>query len=135
MSNYAIKVDIKNISHNDASSFALKSNLSSLKSEVDKLDIHKLVPVSKWYNKNDVVRKNVHDKLVIKVNNIDTSGFALKNKYDADKSELEKKTPNTSGLVKKTDYSNKITEIEHKIRSISGLTANPALTAVEKIYT
>ena len=46
LSNCAIKVDIKNISHDDVSSFALKSNLSSLKSEVDKLDIHKLVPVS-----------------------------------------------------------------------------------------
>ena len=40
--------------------------------------------------KNDVVKKYVYDKLVTKVNNIDTSGFALKTKYDTDKSELEK---------------------------------------------
>ena len=40
--NYENKTDIKNISHVDASSFALKSNLHSLKSEVDKLDINKL---------------------------------------------------------------------------------------------
>ena len=40
---------------------------------------------------NDVVKKAVYDKLVAKVNNIDTSGFVLKTKYDTDKSELEKK--------------------------------------------
>ena len=43
--NYAIKTDIKNISHVDTSSLALESNLASLKAEVDKLDIDKLVPV------------------------------------------------------------------------------------------
>ena len=45
LSNYATKADIKNISHVDTSSFALKTNLASLKTEVDKLDINKLVPV------------------------------------------------------------------------------------------
>ena len=45
MSNYATKTDIKNISHIDTSSFALKSNLASLKTEVDKSDINKLVLV------------------------------------------------------------------------------------------
>ena len=43
LSNYATKADIKNISHVDTSSFALKSNLASLKTEVDKLDVDKLV--------------------------------------------------------------------------------------------
>ena len=43
LSNYSTKVDIKNISHVDASSFVLKSNLPSLKTEIDKLDINKLV--------------------------------------------------------------------------------------------
>ena len=45
LSNYATKADIKNISHVDTSSFALKTNLASLKTEVDKLDIDKLVLV------------------------------------------------------------------------------------------
>ena len=45
LSNYATKVDVKNISHADTSSFVLKSNLASLKTEVDKLDIDKLAPV------------------------------------------------------------------------------------------
>ena len=81
MSNYATKTDIKNISHIHTSNFASISNLASLKTEVDKLDIDKLVPVpvdlSKISDvvKNDVVKKIVHDKLVAKVNSIDTSGF------------------------------------------------------------
>ena len=45
LSNYATKADIKNLSHVDISSFALKPNLASLKTEVDKLDIDKLTPV------------------------------------------------------------------------------------------
>ena len=107
MSNYATKTDIKNISHIDTSSFALKTNLANLKTEVDKLDIDKLVPVpvdlSKLSDvvKNDVANKTVYDKLVAKVNSVDTSAFVLKTKYDKDKTELEKKIPDTSGLVKK----------------------------------
>ena len=61
------------------------------------LDIYKLVPVpvdlSKLSDliKNDIVKKTVYDKLAAKVNNIDTSGFVLKTKYQTDKVELEKK--------------------------------------------
>ena len=44
LSNYATKADIKNISHVDTSSFALKTNLTNLKTEVNKLGIDKLVP-------------------------------------------------------------------------------------------
>ena len=79
LSNYATKADIKNISHVDTSSFALKTNLANLKTEVDKLDIDKLVPIpadlSKLSNvvKNDVVKKTVYEKLVAKVNSTDTS--------------------------------------------------------------
>ena len=51
--------------------------------------------------KNVVVKKDIHDKLVTKVNSIDTSGFVLKTKYDTGKSELENKIPDTGGLVKK----------------------------------
>ena len=64
LSNYATKTDIKNIWHIDTSSFALKSNLASLKTEVGKLDINKLEPapvdLSKLSDvvKNDVVKKN-----------------------------------------------------------------------------
>ena len=77
LSNYATKADIKNISHVDTSSFALKTNLANLKTEVDKLDIDKLVPVpvdlSKLSDvvKNNVVKKDVYNKLVAKINNIE----------------------------------------------------------------
>ena len=69
--------------------------------------------------KNDVVKKDVFNKLVSKVDNVDTGGLVLKTKYDTDKSKLENKIPDTSGLVKKTDYNIKITEIEGKIPDIS----------------
>ena len=63
LSNYAIKTDIENISHVDTSCFESKTNLVCLKTEVDKSDIDKLVPIpfdlSKLSNfvKNDVVKK------------------------------------------------------------------------------
>ena len=85
---------LKIFSHIDTSSFALKTNLASLKTEVDKLDIGKLAPVSVDLSKlgdvvkNDVFKKTVHDKLVAKVTNIDTSAFVLKTKYQIDKKEF-----------------------------------------------
>ena len=88
--------------------------MASLKTEVDKLDIDNLTPVpndlAKLSNvvKNDVVKKTEYDKLVTKVDNIDTTGFILKTTYDTDKSDLEKKIsdadkkiPDTSDLAKK----------------------------------
>ena len=99
LSNYATKTDFKNVTHVDVSNFALKSNLASLKTGVDKLDFDKLTPVpndlAKLSNivKNDVVKK---------------TGFVLKTTYDTDKSDLEKKIsdvdkriPHTSELAKK----------------------------------
>ena len=65
------------------------------------------------------------------MNNIGTSAFVSKTKYDTDKLDLEKKIPDTSGLAKKLDYDAKISEIESEIPSISGLVANAGLTAVE----
>ena len=73
----------------------------------------------------------VYDKLVSKVNSVDTSRFVLKTKYDADKTELESEIPDTSGLIKKTDCNAKITDIEGKIPSISGLATKTALDIVE----
>ena len=77
----------------------------------------------------------MYDKLVAKVNNIDTSGFVIKTKYDTDKSELEKKIsdadnsglattaalttvenkiPGVSNIVKKIDFDVKLSDIEPK---------------------
>ena len=57
LSNYATKTDLKNVTHVDTPSFALKTNLANLKAEVDKLDIEKLV---KNLVKNDAVKKTVY---------------------------------------------------------------------------
>ena len=121
--NYATKADVHfDTSHFDTSSFALKTNLASLKTEVDNMCIDVV--------KNDVVK----NKLVAKVDNIDTSDFASKTKYNIDKTKLENKIadisnlaiktalttvenkiPDISSLVKKTDCNNKVTEIENKL--------------------
>ena len=63
LSNYATKAGIKNISHADTSSFALKTNLASLKTETDKLDIDKLVPVPVDLNKLGDLVKNFVKKM------------------------------------------------------------------------
>ena len=78
-----------------------------------------------------VVKKDVYDKLVAKVNDIDTSKFILKTKYDTDKSELENKIADISSLVKKTDYNTKIADIEGKIPNVTNLATVTALTSVE----
>ena len=127
----------KNATGFDTSERAAKSDLASLKDEIDKLDIDKLilVPVdsSKLSDivKNGAVKKIVYDKLVAKVNNVDISGFVLKSKYDTDKSDLEKKVTDTSGIVKKLNYNAKTSKTEGNIPSISGLATTTALTAVE----
>ena len=97
LSNYMTKTDLKNVTHVDSSSDALKTNLACLKTKVDKLDIDKLAPVSVHLSKlsdvvkNYVAKKAVYGKLAAKVNNFDTSSFVLKTKYQTDKAELEKK--------------------------------------------
>ena len=121
------------MTHVDTSSFALKTNLANLKTEVDKLDIDKLAPVPEDLSKlsdivkNDVVKKTVYVKLAAKVENIDTSDFVIKAKYNTDKTELEKKIPDVSDFIKKT----KLTELENKIPNESNLATKTELTAVE----
>ena len=140
ISNYATKADIKNLSQVDTLSLALKANLASLKTEVDKLAIDKLVPIpvdlSKLSNvvKNDVFKKTLYNKLVAKVDNTDTSDFVLKTNYSTKITEIENKIPNTSDLVKKTNYNTKIIELENKISDISNLATKTALTTVENKY-
>ena len=73
----------------------------------------------------------MYHKLLAKVNNIDTSQFVLKTKYDANNSKLEKRTPDISRRFSKTDCNTKITAIENKIPSISGLATTCKLTAAE----
>ena len=130
LSNYATKTDLKNISHIDVSKYALKSNLASLKTEVDKLDIDKLtsvpIDVAKLSNvvKNNVAKKTEHDKLVNKVNGIDSTNFVSRSKYEKDGSNFEdkidkidKKIPDVSNLVKKSA----LTAVENKIPNVTSL--------------
>ena len=65
--------------------------------------------------------------MVAKVDNIDTSDFVLKTKYQTDKTELEKKIPNVTDFVKEA----KLTELENKIPDVSNLATKTALTTVE----
>ena len=75
-----------------------------------------------------MVKKTVYDKLVAKVNSIDTSDFVLKTKYNTEKIELEKKIPDVADFIKKA----KLTELANKIPNVSNLATKTELTAVEK---
>ena len=126
LANYATKDDVKNITHVDVSSYATKTNLASLKTEVDKIDTDKLKTVAtdlaKLSNviKNDVVKKtdynakvtsmeaqitgltkNTTDNLndITKLKAVDTNNFVLKTKFSADINILDDKI---DGVEKKT---------------------------------
>ena len=140
LSNYATKDDVKNITHVDVSSYATKTNLAALKTEVDKIDTGKLKTVpndlAKLSNvvKNDVVKKtdyntkvtsiekqiagvtkNTIDNLadITKLKAVDTSNFVLKTKLTDDVNILE----------------NKIDTVDKKIPDISGLATKTSLTS------
>ena len=112
LSNYATKVDIKNISNVDTSRFALKTNLFNSKTEVDKLDINKLVSVLADLSKlSDVVKNDL----------------VKETDYNAKITEIENKFPDISNLATKTA----LATVENKISNVSGLATKTALTAVE----
>ena len=150
--NYATKKDIKDITHVDTSSYALKTNLAALKTEVDNIDTGKLKTVAddlaKLSNvvKNDVVKKTEYNTLKNKVDAIDTSGFVTRTKFTTDTNALddkvdkvEKKIPDISGLATKSSVTLLITEqqedytdkVKKKIPDISGLARKTELKAVE----
>ena len=128
LTNCATKTDLKNITHVDVSSFASRTNLAALKSEVDKIDTDKLktapVDLSKLTNavKNDVVKKtdynakvtsieaqiagltkNTVDNLadITKLKAIDTDSFVTRTKFSADTNALDDKI---DGVEKKIRY-------------------------------
>ena len=140
LSYYATKTDLKNVSHVDVSSFALKSNLASLNTEVDKIDVDKLktVPVdlAELSNmiKNDVVKKTEYNKLVTKVDNIDNTNFLKKSKYEKVGSDFEDKINKIDTKyrilvvwLKKVNFNTKVTEIEYKTPGVT----DSELTAVK----
>ena len=126
LANYATKDDVKNITHVDVSSYATKTNLSALKSEVDKIDVNKLkttpTDLAKLNNvvNNDLVKKTVYntkvtsiegqlagitkntiDNLVdiTKLKAIDTNSFVTRTKFSADTNALDDKI---DGVEKKS---------------------------------
>ena len=144
LTNYATKDDVTNITHVDLSSFASKTNLAALKTEVDKIDADKLktVPVdlAKLSNvvNNDVVKKTEYNTKVTSIENqiagvtkntldnlsditklkaVDTSNFVLKTKLASDVTTLE----------------NKIDTVDKKIPDISGVATKTSLTSYYKL--
>ena len=125
------------------SDFALKTNLTASKTEVDKLDIDKLVPVPNDLSKlskevqEDFTKKPDFNILKTKVDGIDTTKFGSKTKYDSEVGNLKLKIPDISGLLQTSTYNSKITEIEGKttaegkIPDIGNLATKTQLTTVE----
>ena len=135
------------MTHVDISSFASKTNLASLKTEIDKIDADKLntapVDLVKLNNvvKNDVVEKTEYNSLKTKVDSIDTTNFVVKTKHEKDISDLEdkiskidKKISDVSSLVKKTDFNSKINEVESEISSFIALATNSAYSMATDVF-
>ena len=131
----ATKKDIEDITHVDTSSFALKTNLSALKTEVDTLDIPKLgtlsTDVAKLSNKvaNDLVEKNDFNSLKTKVDNNKTDNDNLEIKVTNNdlttKTSINNLKTKINGIdltkyVQKSYYDTKIGNLELKIPDVSG---------------
>ena len=122
LTNYATKTDLKNITHVDVSSFASKTNLAALKTEVDKIDADKLntVPVdlAKLTNavENDLVKKTVYNTKVTSIEG-QLAGIT-KNTIDnlADITKL--KAIDTNSFVLKTKLASDVTTLENKIDTV-----------------
>ena len=143
LANYATKTDLKNITHVDISSFASKTNLAALKTEVDKIDADKLkttlADLTKLTNaiENDVVKKTYHNA---KVTSIEAQIAGLtKNTVDnlADITKL--KAIDTNSFVTRTKFSadtntldDKIDGVGKKIPDISGLATKTSLNDYTK---
>ena len=119
------KKDLEGITHVDTSSFALKTNLSALKTKVDKLDVPKLgtlpTDVAKLTNKvaNDLAEKTDFNSLKTKVSELENKIISAESKPDISNlatklsvTAVKNKIPDVNGFVKKTDYATEITSIK-----------------------
>ena len=133
-SNYLTKADLNKANSFDTSKFAKKTDLASLKSDIDRLHIERLKAdsgdVSKLSNvaNNEIVKKT--HKLVTKVNIIIPVNLFWKLNIKLIKVGPENEIPDTSGLVEKTDYNTIIIEIEVNIPNTTGLATTAAFDAV-----
>ena len=135
LSNYVTKTDVKNITHVDTSSFALKTNLANLKIEVDKLDIDKLKSLPNNLNnlKTEVDKLDI-DKLgsvTIDLSNVVKNDVVKKTEYNSKIKSIEDKVADINNLATKTIFNKKINKVKNEIPSISGLATSSALTTVE----
>ena len=112
LTNYATKTDIKNITHTDVSSFASKTNLSTLKTEVDKIDVDKLKTVPDDLAKLSIVVKNE----VVKKADFSADDYVKKTKFSGDINSLD----------------DKIDKVEKKIPDVSSLEAKKIVTTLVK---
>ena len=119
LTNYATKTDLKNITHVDVSSFASKTNLVALKTEVDKIDVDKLktapADLAKLTNavENDLVKKTDYNAKVTSIEG-QIAGIT-KNTIDnlADITKL--KAVDNNSFVLKTKLASDVTTLENKI--------------------
>ena len=157
LSNYATKDDVKNITHVDMSSYASKTNLAALKTEVDRIDTDKLKTVpddlAKLSNvvKNVVVKKTEYNALKTKVDGIDTSAFITRTKFTADTNALDnkidkvdKKIPVLTNFVTTARLNHEknllatktaLTTVENKISDISNLATKASLSSLLPVST
>ena len=117
LTNYATKTDLKNITHTDVSSFASKTNLAALKTEVDKIDVDKLKTIEQLSNvvKNEVVKKTDFsaDNYVTRTK-FSTDTNALDDKID----KVDKKNPDVSNLATKSSVTILLRDLDDRIDKI-----------------
>ena len=118
LSNYATKKDIKDITHIDASSFASKTNLAALKTEVDKIDTNKLKTVPDDLAKLTNVVKNE----AVKKTDFSADDYVKKTKFSSDINSLddkidkvEKKIPDVSDLASKSSVTTLVKNLDDRI--------------------
>ena len=118
LSNYATKDDVKNITHVDVSSYATKTNLAALKTEVDKIDTDKLKTVPDDLAKFSNVVKNE----VVKKTDFSADDYVKKTKFSGDINSLddkidkvEKKIPDVSSLETKRNVTTLIKNLDNRI--------------------
>ena len=121
LSNYATKDDVKNITHVDVSSFASKTNLTALKTEVDKIDIDKLKTVPDDLAKLTNVVKNE----VAKKTDFSADNYVSKTKFSTDTNSLddkidkvEKKIPDVSRLATTRNVTTLVNNLNNKIDNL-----------------
>ena len=122
LSNYAKKTDLKNITHVDVSSFASKTNLAALKTQVDKIDADKLktapTDLAKLTNaiENDAVKKTDYNTKVTSIE-AQTAGLT-KNTADSLADITKLKAIDTNSFVNKTKFSADINTLDDKIDGV-----------------